>query len=279
MIATVAITVDTGYFPVMGIPLMKGRLFSDTDRDGSPPVALINEALAQEHWPNGDALGARVQFPGDKAWRQIVGIVKTANYTTLGEAPQPCVYIPLRQNYSDGMTLYVRSREDPGLLLTSVQREIRSLDPNIQISDVRTGGKLIEQVLWSARVGVTLLGVFGTLALALASVGLYGIMAYSVTQRTKEIGVRMALGGSPSNVLRMIIRDGMVLVCWGVGIGLGICLLMGRLLSRMLFGINSADPLSLAGASLVLMLVALVACYLPARSATRIDPMVALHET
>ena len=152
------------------------------------------------------------------------------------------------------------------------------MDPSIQISDVRTGAKLIEQVLWGPRVGVALLGVFGSLALVLASVGLYGVMAYSVTRRRKEIGLRMALGASRAAVLRTVLRDGMALVCYGIAAGLGVCLLMGRALARVLFGLSSADPVSLGAASLALILVALAACYLPARSATQIDPLVALRD-
>jgi len=275
-IATVVFTVDTDYFQTMGIPLVAGRVFGDNDREASVPVAIVNQALAEEHWPGGGALGHRFQFAGDTTWRQVVGVVRNANYTTLGEAAQPCVYLPLRQNFSDGMTLYVRTAADPAGVLVVTQREIRGFDPNIQI-DARTGGKLIDQVLWGARVGVALLGVFGSLALILASVGLYGVMAYSVSRRTKEIGVRMALGASPSKVLRLILRDGMLLVSCGIAMGLGASLVAGRVLSRMLFGISGADPQSLAAASAALFAVAFVACYLPARAAARVDPMTALR--
>ena len=277
-IATVEFTVDTDYFATMGIELLRGRTFAEADRDDTVPVAVVNDTLADRYWPRGDALGHRFQFAGDPVWRQVVGVVKTANYTTLGEAPQPCVYVPLRQNFSNGMYLYVRSRGEPQKILAEVQREIRSMDANLQVGDVRTGAGLIQNVLWGALVGVSLLGVFGSLALALASVGLYGVMAYSVTRRRREIGLRIALGASPSAVVRLILGQGMALVAYGIGIGLGAGLLAGRLLSRMLFGIGPGDPVSLAAAAVVLLAVACLACYLPARGATRIDPIAALRD-
>jgi ABC-type antimicrobial peptide transport system permease subunit len=208
----------------------------------------------------------------------VIGVVKTTNYTTLGEAPQACVYLPLRQNFSSGMTLYVRSAADPTSILNEVQREVRSVGPQLEVSDIRTGDKIINQVLFIQKIGVGLLGVFGLLALALASVGLYGIMAYSVHRRQREIGVRMAMGAEQGAVLSLILRRGMKLVGTGIAIGLVASLLIARVLSRMLYGLSPADPISLAGASIVLILVAFVACYIPARMASRLDPMAALRE-
>lgn len=277
-IPSVVFTVDSGYLSTVGVPLVRGRSFTDSDDQGSLPVAMINEALSRAHWPGGDALAHRFQLAGDPTVRQVVGIVKNANYTTLGESAQPCVYLPLRQNFAGGMVLYVGSQGDPATVLASVQRQIGDLDPNLRISDVRTGAKLIEQVLFGPRVGVALLGVFGSLALALASVGLYGVMAYAVTRRRKEIGLRMALGASRAAVLRTVLRDGMALVCYGILAGLAACLLIGRALAGTLFGLSATDPVSLIAASLVLISVALVACYLPARSATQIDPLAALRD-
>jgi len=176
------------------------------------------------------------------------------------------------------MTLYVRSQGNPASLLPAIQREIRTLDSNIEISDARTGAMLLDEVLWAPKVGVALLGVFGSLALALASVGLYGVMAYSVTRRRREIGVRMALGATPGAVLRLVLTEGMKLVGWGIVLGFGASLVLGRGLSHMLFGVGFADPASLASASVTLTLVALAACYLPAVAATRIDPMNALRQ-
>jgi ABC-type antimicrobial peptide transport system permease subunit len=204
-------------------------------------------------------------------------MVKTSNYATLGEAPQPCLYLPLRQSPRGSANLYVRSAGDPSLLLPEVQRGIKEADPSVQVTDVRTGAKLVNQVLWNARIVLGMLSIFGLLALALASVGLYGILAYSVSSHKREIGVRMALGASRFDVLRLMLRQGMMLVAIGVSLAL-ISLLVGRAFSRMLFGLSPADPLSLLGASAVLLLVAALACYLPALAASRMDPMQALRE-
>src|SRR5262249_13563651 len=153
----------------------------------STPVAIINDTLAAQFWPNQTALGKRLQLPQGKNFLQIVGVVKTSNYQQLGEPPQPCVFIPLRQNFSDGMILYIRSEQDPNVVLPAVRDEIHRIDPGLAIEDIRTGSKIIDQALWWGKIAVNLLGVFGFLALGLASVGLYGIMAYSVNQRRREI--------------------------------------------------------------------------------------------
>jgi predicted permease len=278
-ISAVVDTVDLNYFSTVGISFVEGRDFTQEDRDISTPIAIINDTMAAKYWPNQSPLGKRLQLPRGKDFVQIVGVVKTANYQTLGEAPQSCVYLPLRQNYSDAMILYVRTERDPSATLAAVQGEIRLLDPGLPVEDIRTGTKVIEQALWGAKIGVGLLGVFGLLALALASVGLYGIMAYSVNQRRREIGIRMALGAGQASVLRLILRQGMLLVISGVALGLIFSLLIGRALSKFLYGVGASDAASLAGASLVLLSVALVACYLPARRASQVDPLVALHES
>jgi putative ABC transport system permease protein len=205
-------------------------------------------------------------LPGQKEFRQIVGIVKTTDYQTLGEAPQSCVYVPLRQNYSESMVLYVRTEHDPSQMIPSVQSEIRNIDPALPIDDIRTGTKVIEQALWGSKMGVGLLGVFGFWALGLASIGLYGIVAYSVNQRRREIGIRMALGARQASV-RLILGQGMMLVTGGVGIGLMLSILLGRALSKFLYGVGASDPASLT------------ACYLPARRASQVDPIIALHES
>jgi predicted permease len=277
-ISAVVDTVDLNYFSTVGISFVEGRDFAPEDRDISTPIAIINDTMAAKYWPHETALGKRLQLPRAKNFVEIVGVVKTANYQTLGEAPQSCVYIPLRQNYSDTMILYARTERDPSATLAAVQGEIRTLDPGLAVEDIRTGTKVIDQALWGAKIGVSLLGVFGLLALGLASVGLYGIMAYSVNQRRREIGIRMALGAGQVSVLRLILREGMMLVISGVALGLLFSFLIGRALSKFLYGVGGYDAVSLVGASLVLLAVAMVACYLPARRASQVDPLVALHE-
>jgi len=277
-ISTVADTVDLDYFKTMRIPLLQGRAFTDADQDGSLPVVIVNENLARRYWPNGNAIGQHLCLTGDTITRQIVGVVKTSNYTTLGETPQPCLYLPIRQNPGSDAILYVRTAGNPSLILEPVQGQIRDTDPKVEVTDIRTGAKIVDQVLWNARMVLGMLGVFGLLALALASVGLYGILAYTVSGRRREIGVRMALGASRASVLRLVLRQGMMLVFIGAGIGLVLALFIGRAFSRMLFGLSPADPLSLAGAAAALILVAMVACFLPAQAASSMDPMRALRE-
>jgi predicted permease len=276
-ISAVVNTIDLDYFSTLGIGFVEGRDFTADDRDISAPVAIINDIMAAEYWPNQDPVGKRVQLPLGKGLLQIVGVVKTSNYQTLGERPQSCVFIPLRQNFSDGMILYIRTEPDPTTILASVRDEIHNIDPGLAVEDIRTGTRVIEQALWWSKIAVDLLGVFGLLALGLAAVGLYATMAYSVNQRRREIGVRMALGAGQGNLWRMILRQGMELVLTGLVVGVAFALVVGHALSRFLYGVSGTDPLSIGGASLVLLVVAMVACYLPARSASRVDPLVALR--
>lgn len=277
-LTTIVNTVDRGYFATAGVAIDSGREFTISDQETSTPVAIVNEKLAHDYWPRGNALGKRIQAPGEKQMRQIVGVARTADYSAWAEPPQPCVYIPLEQNYSDAMILYVRSKADPRQILMPVRREVRAAGPQILIGGTLSGREIIDRGLFQARMGVALLSVFGFLALALASIGLYGIMAYSVNQRKREIGLRMAIGAARANVLRLILRQGMSLVIQGVLIGFVAALLVGRVLSRMLYGVSASDPLSVAGAAAVLLTVALLACYLPARWASRVDPLVVLRE-
>jgi ABC-type antimicrobial peptide transport system permease subunit len=210
--------------------------------------------------------------------RQIVGVARNANYTNWAESAQECVYVPAKQKYSDAMVLYVRTKDAPQQIFSSVQREVRAAGPGVMVVDSRTGGTIVENGLFQARVGVALLTVFGMLALGLASIGLYGIMAYSVNQRKREIGLRMALGAAQTSVLSLILKQGMRLVLVGMLIGLTSALLVGQVLKKMLYGLAGSDPVSLASAAAVLLAVAILACYLPARGASRVDPLVALRE-
>jgi len=271
-------TVDIRYFETAGIPIVNGRDFSETDRADSTPVAIINEKMAHDYWPSQSALGKHLKLPGQTVMRQVVGVARTANYSTLAEPPQACVYVPLEQSYSDSMTLYVRSKGDPQQIMLPVQREVRASGPGVMVNDSRTGHTIMDNGLFQAKVAVMLLSVFGMLALGLASVGLYGIMAYSVHRRTREIGLRMALGAGRGAVLRLILKRGLTLVGIGMGIGFGAALIAGQLLARALYGISGTDPLSVGGAGLLLLAVAFIACYLPALAASRVDPLTALRQ-
>ncbi len=276
-IRTVVNTVDRGYFETAGVAIESGRAFTDTDQETSLPVAIVNAKIAHDYWPGG-ALGKRIQLPGESVTRQVVGVARTGNYTGWGEPPQPCVYVPLEQSYSDAMILYVRSKRDPGEIMNPVEREMRAAAPQVLIFSARTGSQIVDGGLFQAKTGVGLLTVFGLLALGLASIGLYGVLAYSVNQRKREIGLRMALGATRTSVMRLVLREGMSLVLTGVLIGFVAALAVGRLLSRMLFGVGASDPVSVVGAALMLSAVALLACFLPARGATRVDPLEALRE-
>ncbi|MGC2658258.1 MAG: ABC transporter permease [Bryobacteraceae bacterium] len=275
--AIIVDTVDLNYFETAGIRMLNGREFSSLDQENSVPVVIVNEKMARDDWPGQNALGKRIRLSGEKQFRQIVGIARTAYYSNWGEPPQQCAYVPFKQKYSDGMVLYVRTKGGPAGLVPSIQSELRTAGPQVKFS-TQTGQQIINGGLFFAKVGVTLLSIFGLLALGLASIGLYGILAYGVGQRKREIGLRMALGANRRDVLRLILQEGMSLVVAGVLIGFVANLTVGRLLSRLLYGVSAADPLSVAGAAAVLLFIALCACYLPARGASNLDPLLALHE-
>lgn len=277
-LATIVNTVDDGYFQTAGVSIQKGREFTALDRATSHPVAVVNEKLARDYWPGEDALGKRIRVPSEQQMREIVGVARTANYTSWGEPPQLCVYIPLEQNHLPAMTLYVRSQGDPTQIVGPVTREIGAVDSQVLVSGIRTGRQVTDGSLFQARIGVALLSVFGLLALGLASIGLYGILAHAVHQRQREIGLRMALGASPSTVRQLILKQGMTLVSIGVAIGFVAALLVSRVLSGMLYGVAATDPVSLIAAASILGAVALLACYVPAHWATRVDPLVALRQ-
>ena len=276
-VTSVLDTIDTGYFSTTGIRIVSGRDFSDDDREGSLPVAIINQAMATRYWPDQTVIGKRFRLPGEKGYRQIVGIAKNANYQTLGESPRPCIYIPLRQSFSDSMVLYVRSSGDSAGMLMPVEHVIGDIDPQMPVPDARTGRKIVEQALWTASMGVGMLSLFGLVALGLASIGLYGLLSYSINQRRREISIRMALGADRKQVLRMILRQGLGLVSTGVIIGIALALLSARALTSALYGVSPADAASFLGASLVLLFISGLACYVPARTASKVNPLVGLR--
>jgi predicted permease len=274
---TIITTVDRDYFATSGVGIESGRPFTEVDQEKSMPVAIVNEKLAQQYWPGQDALGKRVRLPSETVERQVVGVARNANYSTWGEPAQDCVYVPMTQSFSDAMILYVRSKGEPSQVLAPVQQQLHEAGPLLRTSTT-TGEQVVSGGLFFARMGVALLTVFGLLALGLASIGLYGILAYAVKQRQREIGLRLALGAGRQQVLGLILKQGMSLVAVGVVAGLVAALAVGKLVNRMLYGVSPADPFSIAGAAVILVGIALLACYLPARWATRVDPLVALRE-
>jgi predicted permease len=278
-ILTLVTTVGTKYFETMGIPVLRGRDFGATDQETSVKVVVVNEAFARRFWPNEDAVGKRFKFFGDDFQTEVAGVVRNSDLVSLGEDPRPIAYLPLAQNYSPGITLHVRTDGDPRTVLATVRREVQALDPNLPLIAVSPISEVLDQVLWAPRMGAALLVVFGLLALVLAAVGIYGVLAYSVSQRTHEIGLRMALGAQRGDVLKMIVRQGMTLTLIGVVVGLAVAFLVTRFMESLLYGVAATDPLTFMGVSLVLAAVALLATFIPARRATRVDPMIALrHE-
>jgi predicted permease len=265
------------YFQTMGIHFVRGRDFGGQDTAESPKVIIVNEAFARRHFPNEEVLGRRVSFNASAGpWHEIVGVVRDSKYLTIGEAPAPVAYLSLQQNHETGMTLHVRT-SNPASVAAAVRNQVQSLERNLPIGNPLPISEAINNSLYAARMGAILLGVFGLLALLLAAVGLYGVMSFSVSRRTRELGIRMALGAQASDVFRMVLRQGMVLVIVGVALGLVAAAAVTRLLTSFLYGIGATDAVTFAAIPLVLLVVALLACYIPARRATKVDPLVALR--
>ncbi len=263
------------YFETMQVPILKGRVFTARDDRSADNVVVVNETMARHFWPGRDALGRRLRTAG--RWRTVVGVVRDIKYLNLTEAPRPYLYLPLAQNYSPDMTLHVRTAADPVTLLRTLESVIRELDPNLPVFGVRTMSEHVQFSLAGYTLAVLLLTRAGLLGLLLASVGLYGVISYSVTQRRHEIGVRMALGALPGDALRMILGQAARLALLGTALGLVAATMVTRLLARLLYGVSPTDPGTFIAVAALLLTVALLACFLPARRATRIDPAQALR--
>jgi predicted permease len=275
--------VSPGYFATMKIPVKSGRVFTDQDRSNTTPVALIDETLAREYWPNQDPIGQHMRNGGQKTpWATIVGVVgHTKNSDLAGDIVKGRYYYPLfQQSFSFPFTTFVaRTDAGPARLAGPLRETVRAVDPSLAVSQIKLMSDLVSASLAPRRFVVTLLGIFAALALLMAVIGLYGVISYSVTQRTQEIGIRMALGAQPSGVLSLVIGQGLQLAGIGAAIGLIASLIFSRLLRNQLFGVSSFDPLTFLLTALILMAAALLATYIPARRATRVDPMDALrHE-
>lgn len=270
---------DSGYFAAMGIPLLRGRNFSDLENTEAKHVVLINQAMAQKHFAGEEPIGKRIDVAMfDSAHpTEIIGIVGDVRYDSLVDKPEPTVYFPHPELTYEFMTLVVRTTTDPSSIAPAIQRELRALDSDQPVADVRTMNQVMSETRSRARFNTLLLGLFAALATLLASVGIFGVMNYSVTLRTHEIGLRIALGADPRRVLLLILRQGLVLTLIGIAIGLAGAMALTRLISGLLFDVKATDPVTFGVIVVLLGLVSLIACYIPARRATRVDPLVALR--
>ena len=267
------------YFRAMGIPLVQGREFDDRDTGGKPDVVIVNQKMAQRYWPNGDAVGKRIKIgpPEREPWLTIVGVVGNVNHTGLDTEPDLATYEPHAKRPWSSMTVLVRTIGDPLSLAAPVQRELKNAEKEILIEDVVTMNRRLDLSVAPQRMNVVLLGTFAFIALVLAAAGIYGVMAQSVAQRTQEIGLRMALGAQLRDVLTMVLRSGLSLALLGISIGLAGAFGLTRLMSKLLFGVTPTDAVTFASVAGILFVVALLACYVPARRATRVDPSIALR--
>jgi len=270
--------ITPGYFQTMGIQILRGRNFTEQDAEkNAAPVAIIDETMAKEFWPNEDALGRRFRFMISKDPIEVIGIARNSKAVTLGEVPTPMVYWPLKEITDTGITLFVHTSTAPGPMLSEIRRVVRGVDVHIPVTYEKTIRDHMGIALWPSWMGAMLLGSLGLLAFILASMGVYGVMAYSVSQRTRELGIRMALGAQTSQVIKLVLRQGMLLAVIGLAFGLFAAFGSTRLAGSLLYGVNPSDPLVFAGVTSVLACAALAACYLPARRAARVDPVQALR--
>jgi predicted permease len=271
--------VSPGYFPALGVPLVQGRYFDQRDVQGAPEASIVNENLAQRFWPNESAIGKRLKR-GDKGpWRTVVGVVRDTKQFSVDNEPPISIYSPAEQFSIGSMFLLVRTSGDPAPMTAATTKEIHALDPELPAFDLKTMDQRLSDSLARRRFSMFLLGVFAVVALILAAIGIYGVLAYSVNQRTQEIGVRMALGAEPGNILRLVMRQSLILISIGIAVGLAGAFGLTRVMSSLLYGVSATDRLTFFIPPLLLGSIALLASYFPAHRAAKVDPMIALrHE-
>jgi predicted permease len=265
------------YLQTMGIAMVRGQGFDSTIRENTPRVAIINETAARQIWPNEDPIGKRFTFFRDTSATQVIGIVRDSKYNALGEPPRPYMYVPLIQNPNAAVTVFFRAQGDPRSALSSLRAQIQAMDRNLPITNVWAIGEVISQSLWASSFGASLLTVFAMIAMALCAVGIYGVVGYSVGQRIREFGIRLALGAQPRDVLLMVLKQSALIMSAGLALGLLAAFFLARLIVSFLYGVNANSPLAFLAMALVLASVGVFASYIPARRAAKVDPMVALH--
>jgi putative ABC transport system permease protein len=279
-------TITPGFFDTMRIPLLRGRMLTSADTADAAPAIVVDEEFAKRLWPDRDPIGQRIANgaipntnPPVLRWRTVVGIVGHVKHNALDQVGREQIYVPIAQTPFPVRNMYltVRASGDPSTMASTIQRTVRALDPSLPVYEVKTMDAWLDATVSSRRFNVVLLLAFGALALTLAAVGTYGVIAYSVSQRTQEIGIRIALGASRQDVLRMVVGGGMRLTVAGVLIGVALSIAAGRFISALLFGVRPTDPLTFSAVAAALLTTAMVAAWIPARRATRVDPMVALR--
>jgi putative ABC transport system permease protein len=271
--------VSPGYFETIGIPLLRGRSFTVADTAESPWVAMINDSMARQYWPAENPIGQRLQNgPGEK-WRTVIGVVGDVLHDGLDGAPKPEMYLPVEQsmNVESDPTIVVRTTLDSGAAAVELRGVVSALDPAIPVDRIETMHQLVSGSVAQPRFRTIILAAFSLLALVMASIGIYGVMNYLVIQRTREFGIRLSLGATPSDVLRLVLRRAALLISAGMCLGLAGSALLVRFIATLLFGTAPLDPLTFVAVPILLAAVALAASYIPARRATRIDPIVALR--
>ncbi len=267
--------VAPGYFHTMSIPVVEGREFTSEDNEKSRPVIIINQTMARRFWPDESAIGRRIRRGSTSL--EVIGVARDGKYRSLSEEPRSVMYMPLLQSYRSQVVVITRAAGNSATAIASIREAMRDMDANLPLYDTMTMREHLAASVFVQNIGATFLGIFGVLALMLATVGLYSVMAYSVSQRTHEIGIRMALGADSRNVLGLVVKQGMKIALIGVGAGLVGAFALTRFLSNLLYGVSASDPLTFGGIAALLAGVALVACFVPARRATKIDPMIALR--